>query len=134
MTTWTLNTLGKKSVARKEFWQKGDKVIIRAEGHRYGEFYCEGDTDPEINLDTPGDYNLSKDGNDWKLLALIDVCWIDWEFSEDITSEEQTEIKNRIAGDYIGGLKDLEWTYNNVEYILQNPLQQSDTTNGYVWG
>ena len=134
MTTWTLNTLGKKSVARKEFWQKGDKVIIRAEGHRCGEFYCESDTNPEINLDAEGDYNLSNDGNDWKLLALVDSCWINWEFSEDINLEEQTEIKNRIVGDYMVVLKELEWVLNNVEYVLQNPLEKTNTTNGYVWG
>jgi hypothetical protein len=134
MTTWTLSTLGKKSVVKREFWHKDGKIITREEGLRYGEFYCENETNPDINLDTPGDYNLSQDEYDWKLSGLMDSCWVNWEFSEDLTEEEIADIKNKIAGDYIVGFRENSWILNNVEYILKNPLERSDyTNNSYLW-
>jgi hypothetical protein len=65
MASWTLKTLHKKSAIEKQFWYKDGKVVIREEGYRWGEFYCESDKQPEIDLENLDDYNLSESDYDW---------------------------------------------------------------------
>jgi hypothetical protein len=51
MAIWTLKTQHKKSAIEKQYWYKDGKQIVRTEGYRWGTFYCESDTQPEIDLD-----------------------------------------------------------------------------------
>ena len=46
MATWKLSTYWKKSAIERQIWTKGDKVIIREEGYRWGTFYVESDERP----------------------------------------------------------------------------------------
>ena len=72
MTTWTLKNLHKKSAVEKQFWYKDGATLIRYEGWRWGEFYCESDEQPEIDLKNPDGYNLSDSDYDWELAGLDD--------------------------------------------------------------
>ena len=126
MAVWILKTLHKKSAVEKQFWCKDDKVIIREEGYRWGEFYCERDEQPEIDLDNADGYNLSESDYDWELTSLDDGCWADWTFPDDMTEEEQAEIETAWDEDYFDGMEELGWTNNDTEYILQGPLELSD--------
>jgi hypothetical protein len=126
MAVWILKTLHKKSAVEKQFWCKDDKVIIREEGYRWGEFYCESDEQPEIDLDNADGYNLSESDYDWELTSLDDGCWADWTFPDDMTEEEQAEIETAWDEDYFDGMEELGWTNNDTEYILQGPLELSD--------
>ena len=126
MAVWILKTLHKKSAVEKQFWCKDDKVIIREEGYRWGEFYCESDEQPEIDLDNADGYNLSESDYDWELTSLDDGCWADWTFPEHMTEEEKAEIETAWDEDYFDGMEELGWTNNDTEYILQGPLELSD--------
>jgi hypothetical protein len=123
MTTWTLKTLHKKNAVEKQFWYKDGKVIIREEGYRWGEFYCESDEQPEIDLDNADGYNLSESDYDWELTSLDDGCWADWTFPEDMTEEEQAEIETAWEEEYFEGMEELGWSQDDTEYILQGPLE-----------
>ena len=59
MTTWTLKTQHKKSAIEKQHWYKDGKEIIRTEGYRWGIFYCESDTQPEIDLVNEDGYHMN---------------------------------------------------------------------------
>lgn len=50
MTWWNVATADKKSVEEHEFWQKGDMVIRRVNGYRWGVWAVEtdGDEPPEF--------------------------------------------------------------------------------------
>ena len=126
MATWILKTLDKKSAVERQFWCKDGKVIIREEGYRWGEFYCEGDDQPEIDLINADGYNLSESDYDWELTSLDDGCWADWTFPEDMTEQEQAEIEAAWDEDYFDGMEELGWTCDDTEYILQGPLELSD--------
>lgn len=132
MAIWTLKTLHKKSAIEKQFWCKNGKVIIREEGYRWGEFYCESDDQPEIDLKNPDDYTLSETDYDWELTSLDDGCWADWTFPDDMTEEEQEEIENAWNEDYFEGLEELGWSCDDTEYILQGPLELSDEEGNVV--
>lgn len=132
MASWTLKTLHKKSAIEKQFWYKDGKVIIREEGYRWGEFYCESDEQPEIDLDNEDGYNLSESDYDWELTSLDDGCWADWTFPEDMTEEEQAEIESAWEEEYFEGMEELGWSQDDTEYILQGPLELSDEDGNVV--
>jgi len=126
MAIWILKTLHKKNAVEKQFWYKDGKVIIREEGYRWGEFYCENDEQPEIDLNNADGYNLSESDYDWELTSLDDGCWADWTFPEDMTEEEQAEIESAWEEEYFEGMEELGWSQDDTEYILQGPLELSD--------
>ena len=126
MATWILKTLHKKSAIERQFWYKDGKVVIREEGYRWGEFYCESDEQPEIDLDNADGYNLSESDYDWELTSLDDGCWSDWTFPEDMTEEEQAEIESAWEEEYFEGMEELGWSQDDTEYILQGPLELLD--------
>jgi hypothetical protein len=126
MATWILKTLHKKNAVEKQFWYKDGKVIIREEGYRWGEFFCESDEQPEIDLNNADGYNLSESDYDWELTSLDDGCWADWTFPEDMTEEEQAEIESAWEEEYFEGMEELGWSQDDTEYILQGPLELSD--------
>ena len=111
---------------------KDGKVIIREEGYRWGEFYCESDEQPEIDLVNPDDYNLSESDYDWELTSLDDGCWSDWTFPEDMTEEEQAEIEAAWEENYFEGMEELGWSCNDTEYVLQGPLELSDEDGNVI--
>jgi hypothetical protein len=132
MATWTLKTLHKKSAVEKQFWYKDGKVIIREEGYRWGEFYCENDEQPVIEPED-GEYNLSESDYDWELSSLDDGCWADWTFPEDMTEEEQAEIETAWDEDYFDGMEELGWSNSDTDYILQGPLELTDEEGNVVY-
>jgi hypothetical protein len=131
MATWTLKTLHKKSAVEKQFWYKDGKVIIREEGYRWGEFYCESDEQPVIEQED-GEYNLSESDYDWELSSLDDGCWAEWTFPEDMTEEEQEEIETAWDEDYFDGMEELGWRNDDTEYVLQGPLELTDEEGNVV--
>jgi len=132
MATWTLKTLHKKSAIEKQFWCKDGKVIIREEGYRWGEFYCENDEQPVIDPEN-GEYNLSESDYDWELSSLDDGCWAEWIFPDDMTEEEQAEIETAWDEDYFDGMEELGWSNNDTDYILQGPLELTDEEGNVVY-
>jgi len=114
MATWTLKTLHKKSAVEKQFWYKDGKTIIREEGYRWGEFYCESDYD-------------------WELSSLDDGCWADWTFPDDMTEEEQAAIETAWDEDYFDGMEELGWSNSDTDYILQGPLELTDEEGNVVY-
>ncbi len=132
MATWTLKTLHKKSAVEKQFWYKDGKVIIREEGYRWGEFYCENDEQPVIEPED-GEYNLSESDYDWELSSLDDGCWADWTFPDDMTEEEQAAIETAWDEDYFDGMEELGWSNSDTDYILQGPLELTDEEGNVVY-
>ena len=132
MAVWTLKNLHKKSAVEKQFWYKDGTTLIRYEGWRWGEFYCESDEQPKIDLKNPDGYNLSDSDYDWELAGLDDGCWSEWEFPEGMTEEEQAEIETAWEEDYFDGMEDLGWNNDDTEYILQGPLELTDESGTVV--
>ena len=132
MATWTLKNLHKKSAVEKQFWYKDGVTLIRYEGYRWGEFYCESDVQPEIDLTNPDEYNLSDSDYDWELSSLDDGCWVEWEYPEDMSEEEQEEIENAWEEDFFEGMEELGWSNDDTEYILQGPLELTDEEGNVV--
>lgn len=134
MATWTLKTLYKKSAIEKQYWYKDGNIVIRYEGYRWGEFYCESDEQPIVESDEDGEYNLSESDYDWELVSLDDGCWVEWAFPDNMSEEEQATIEAAWEEDYFDGLEELGWSNDDTEYILQGPLELTDEQGNVVQG
>jgi hypothetical protein len=132
MTTWTLKTQHKKSAIEKQYWYKDGKQIIRTEGYRWGTFYCESDTQPEIDLVNEDGYEIGSDDYEWELDNLDDGCYADWEFPEDMSEEEQEKITEAWEEEFYDGLEELGWSCNDTYYILEGPLELLDADDNIV--
>jgi hypothetical protein len=132
MAIWTLKTQHKKSAIEKQYWYKDGKQIIRTEGYRWGTFYCESDTQPEIDLVNEDGYEIGSDDYEWELDNLDDGCYADWEFPEDMSEEEQEKITEAWEEEFYDGLEELGWSCNDTYYILEGPLELLDADDNIV--
>ena len=132
MATWTLKTQHKKNAIEKQIWVKDGVVVERTEGYRWGTFYCESDTQPEIDLVNADGYRIGSDDYEWELESLDDGCWAEWDWPDDMTEEEQDEIMAAWEEDFFNGLEQLGWTCDDTDYILEGPLELSDQDGNVV--
>ena len=127
MTTWKLSTASKKNAVEKQYWTKEGVTIIREEGYRWGTFYCESDEQPDIDLDNEDGYDLTNSDYDWELDNLDDGCWIEWDFPEDMSEEEQERIQALWEEDYFEGLEGDGWVNDDTEYWFYGPLELEES-------
>ena len=132
MAQWTLKTQYKKSAIEKQHWYKDGKQIVRIEGYRWGTFYCESDTQPEIDLVNEDGYRIGSDDYEWELDNLDDGCYADWEFPEDMSEEEQEKITEAWEEEFYDGLEELGWNCDDTDYILEGPLELLDEDDNIV--
>jgi len=132
MAQWTLKTQYKKSAIEKQHWYKDGKQIVRIEGYRWGTFYCESDTQPEIDLVNEDGYRIGSDDYEWELDNLDDGCYADWEFPEDMSEEEQEKITEAWDEEFYDGLEELGWNCDDTDYILEGPLELLDEDDNIV--
>ena len=132
MAQWTLKTQYKKSAIEKQHWYKDGKQIVRIEGYRWGTFYCESDTQPEIDLVNEDGYRIGSDDYEWELDNLDDGCYADWEFPEDMSEEEQEKITEAWDEEFYDGLEELGWRCDDTDYILEGPLELLDEDDNIV--
>ena len=127
MTTWKLSTASKKNAVEKQYWTKEGVTIIREEGYRWGTFYCESDEQPDVDLDNEDGYDLTNSDYDWELQSLDDGCWIEWDFPEDMSEEEQERIQALWEEDYFEGLEGDGWVNDDTEYLFYGPLELEES-------
>ena len=132
MATWTLKTQYKKSAIEKQLWFKDGVVITRIEGYRWGTFFCESDVQPNIDLVNKDGYTIGCDDYEWELDSLDDGCWVEWEWPDDMTEDEQQEITSAWEEDFFEGLEELGWTCDETDYVLEGPLELLDNDNNLV--
>ena len=133
MATWVLTTKTKKNAVEKQFWTKDGRTIIREEGYRWGKFYCESDSRPDVDLANPDGYELGDSEYDWELGHLDDGCWADWTYPDDMTEEEQDKIMAAWDEDFYEGMEALGWSNNDTEYVFYGPLQLENEDTGEVF-
>jgi hypothetical protein len=132
MATWTLKTQHKKNAIEKQHWFKDSVEVIRIEGYRWGTFFCESDDQPKIDLVNEDGYTIGCDDYEWELSSLDDGCWVEWEWPEGMTEEEQDEITAAWEEDYFEGLEELGWDCDETDYILEGPLELLDHDDNVV--
>jgi len=125
MATWEITSLYKKSAYEITFFTKEGKVLSREEGYRWGQFECDSDERPEVDLSETFEVD-----SDWELVELDDGCWADWGFPDGLTEEEQAEIETAYDDNHYEGLEELGWSQCDTEYYLGAPLKLTNKDTG----
>lgn len=120
MARWKVSTVDKKSVQEIATWTKDGKELEIQTGFRWGSWIVETSDDNPPVFEFDGDgiidmYDYYK-GNivSIELDCLDDGCWLEWEFSDNISEEEQEEI---IEG----------WDEDSYDYLESNDWLEGDT-------
>jgi len=130
MATWKITNLHKKNAVERQFWTQDGIVITKDEGFRWGIWYCESDERPDIDLDNPDGYELMSTDYDWEMEEMVDGCWVEWTFPDDVDEEEQERIQALWDEDYYEGMEGDGWTNDDTEHWIYGPLKLTNEDTG----
>ena len=130
MATWKITNLHKKNAVERQFWTQDGIVVTKDEGFRWGIWYCESDERPDIDLDNPDGYELMSTDYDWEMEEMVDGCWVEWTFPDDVDEEEQERIQALWDEDYYEGMEGDGWTNDDTEHWIYGPLKLTNEDTG----
>lgn len=129
-TTWKLTNYHKKNAVEKQFWTKDGKTIVREEGYRWGTWYCQSATKPDLDLNNPEGYEVGFSDYDWEMDEMVDGCWVEITFPDDMSEEEREEWEAAWDENFYEGVEELGWYNDETEYWIYGPLQLTNEETG----
>lgn len=130
MAIWKLTNLQKKNAVERQFWTKDGVTVIKEEGFRWGEWTCESDEQPDIDLDNPDGWEQGSQDLEWEMQEMIDGCWVDWTWPEDMDEEEQERIQELWDEDSFEGMEGDGWINDETEFWIYGPLKLTNEDTG----
>lgn len=128
MATWRISNYHKKNAVERQIWIKDDVTVIKEEGFRWGTWETENDEQPDVDLENPDGWE--PDSDEWEFVEMIDGCWVEWIFPDDMDEEEQERIQALWDEDSFEGLEDDGWINDETENWLYGPLQLTNVDTG----
>ena len=123
MARYKLSNNEKKNVTEVEIWRNSDtdQSFTIESGWRWGEWFFESDTEPNIDL-------VNEKGIDPFSIADIDDhsyddgCWLFFEFPDDFDQGLAEQIETAYEEDSFSGLNNLGFEHWDTETIVSGPL------------
>lgn len=117
---YKVSTVEKKNVVEKESFTKDGKFAIIKQGYRWGYFTTDEKPDLENYDSEEGlmiyDYDVVDHSFD-------DGCWIDFEYDDELTEEEQAAFENAFNEDWYEGVEAAGWEQDETEVIFYGELE-----------
>jgi len=134
MATWRISNYYKKEAVESQFWTKGDLVIIKNEGFRWGTWECESEERPDIDLNNEHGYELLNSEYSWDMIEMDDGCWLDWSWDDGMNEAERDRIMQLWEENYFEGLESDGWSNNETEHWIYGPIKlvNVDTGEEYI--
>lgn len=133
MTIWRIRNYHKKNAVERQFWTKDGVTIVRDEGFRWGEWTCESDQRPDIDLDNADGYDVTGSDLDWDIDFMDDGCWDDWTWPDDMSNEERQRIQDLWNENWIDGLEDDGWENQDTEQWIYGPIELINEDTSESW-
>lgn len=130
MAIWKITNSHKKNAVERQFWVKDGVSVIKEEGYRWGVWTCESDEQPDIDLDNPDGYELMTTDYDWEMQEMIDGCWVEWVFPDEIDEQEQERIQELWNQDSFEGLEQDGWYNDETEHWIYGPIKLVNEETG----
>lgn len=128
MATWRITNYHKKNAVERQIWIKDDIRFVKEEGFRWGIWETESDEQPDVDLENPDGWE--PDSDEWEFIEMIDGCWVEWIFPDDMDEEEQERIQELWNEDSFEGLEGDGWINDETEFWLYGPLQLTNVDTG----
>ena len=131
MALWKLSNLQKKSCEERSTWVKGNQVVTRIDGWRWGTFTVEtSDDNPPDGITEDNEEGINIHDQEGKNIVSIaldnleDGVYGDFDYPIAITEEQQTEIEEGCEeeGSY-SYFEDADWTLDETELWFTGPLE-----------
>lgn len=130
MATWKITNASKKNAIEVQYWTKDGVTVKKTEGYRWGVWTCESDDEPDIDLDNPDGYQIGFDDYEWEMEEMMDGSWMEWEFPEDMSEEEQQEIQEAWDENQYEGVEELGWYNEDTEHWIHGPIKLINEDTG----
>ena len=128
MAIWRITNYHKKNAVERQIWIKDDVTVVKEEGFRWGIWETESDEQPDIDLENPDGWE--PDSDEWEFVEMIDGCWVEWIFPDDMDEEEQERIQELWNEDSFEGLEGDGWVNDETEFWLYGPLELTNVDTG----
>lgn len=132
MATWKISNYEKKNAVEICYFLKDNVVIKMEQGYRWGNWTCESDERPDIDLKNEEGYEVFGD-YDWEIWDMEDGCWVDWTFPNDMSEQERERFMEIWDNDYYEGLENEGWINYETEYWIFGPLLLTNEDTGESW-
>lgn len=133
MAIWRIRNYHKKNAVERQFWTRDGVEIIRDEGFRWGEWTCESDERPDIDLANPDGYELMSTDYDWEMQDMDDGCWAEWHWPEDMAEEERERIEAIWDEHWYEGMEADGWINDDTEHWIYGPIELINVDTGESW-
>jgi hypothetical protein len=133
MAIWKISNYHKKNAVERQFWSKDGVTVSKDEGFRWGTWTCESDERPDIDLKNPDGFEVLFGDHDWEMDSMDDGCWVEWNFPDDMSEEEQEHIQELWDEDYFEGLEGDGWSNDDTEHWIFGPLELTNVDTGETW-
>jgi hypothetical protein len=131
MTVWKITNSHKKNAVERQFWRKDGIVVTKDEGFRWGTWSCESDETPDIDLSNPDGFEvLFYDDHEWEMEDMVDGCWVEWSFPEDMPEEERERIQALWDENWYEGMESDGWSNDDTEHWIYGPITLTNTDTG----
>ena len=128
MAIWRIQNYHKKNAVERQIWIKDDISFVKEEGFRWGIWETESDEQPDVDLANPDGWE--PDSDEWEFIEMIDGCWVEWIFPDDMDEEEQERIQELWNEDSFEGLEGDGWVNDETEFWLHGPLELTNVDTG----
>jgi hypothetical protein len=131
MALWKLSNLQKKSCEERSTWVKGNQVVTRIVGWRWGSFIVETtDDNPPDGITEDNEEGINIRDHEGKNIVSIDldnledVVYGDFDYPIVITEEQQAEIEYGCERKgYYSYFEENDWELDDTEVWFMGPLE-----------
>ena len=126
MAKWTIANIEKKSVCEIKSWIKNDQIIQLVEFYRFGEWSCETDAKPNIDLINEDGFEVTDSKYQWEMEVMSDGMGYEWEFPDAMDEAEKEAIEEAWSEQFYEGLEALGWEEQSVSQWIYGPISLAE--------
>lgn len=123
MAVYSISTTEKKSVLEVELWAKGDQVIKRITGFRWGSGWITVEAGETLDIEQENPNSVNVYDYDFELNSLDDGWYGDIEFPEDMDESERERLTELWDEESYSGWEEDGWYNEETECWFEGPLE-----------
>jgi hypothetical protein len=122
MVKWVIGNSEAKNALEIKTWSKGDQIIRLKEVYRFGEWTCESEIKPDIDLTNNQGFEITASEYPWEMEFMSDGMGYEWEFPKRMKKAEKDAIEAAWAESFYEGLEMLGWEEQSDSHWIFGPI------------
>lgn len=109
MAKWIITNVESKSVCEIKSWIKNGQIIQLVEFYRFGEWSCESEIRPKLDLINNDGFEVTDSEYQWNMEFMSDGMGYEWEFPDEMDEADKEAIEEAWSEQFYEGLEALGW-------------------------